>query len=250
MVGELVQTIASDETIATGPVVVSAHVLQGRGHHARGRHTHAARPRPPSRRGTHPNSAGQVRSHRTRVPARPLRRRTRLGRVHGPVTWAYAGGTVKRVLIDVSGEPFADLAREAAAPTPAIRQPHQRSSTGPPSSSANDRPRRPSPIQTDRRLNVGCSETHSSPNAGRTRRRAESHDCVGTGRGLSSRVWRISGPRPVLRVCPASVTPRFSTGHSRAIASMAIRSRRCRPPRYPSVANPIALAVRSARPER
>jgi hypothetical protein len=33
----------------------------------------------------------------------------------GQSPWPYAGGTVKRVLIDVSGESFADLAREAAA---------------------------------------------------------------------------------------------------------------------------------------
>jgi arylsulfatase len=33
----------------------------------------------------------------------------------GQSPWPYAGGTVNRVLIDVSGEPFADLAREAEA---------------------------------------------------------------------------------------------------------------------------------------
>ena len=33
----------------------------------------------------------------------------------GEAPWPFLGGTVKRVFIDVSGEPFADLAREAAA---------------------------------------------------------------------------------------------------------------------------------------
>jgi arylsulfatase len=33
----------------------------------------------------------------------------------GERPWAFTGGTVKRILIDVSGEPFIDLAREAAA---------------------------------------------------------------------------------------------------------------------------------------
>jgi arylsulfatase len=33
----------------------------------------------------------------------------------GQRPWAFAGGTIKRVIIDVSGQPFVDLAREAAA---------------------------------------------------------------------------------------------------------------------------------------
>jgi arylsulfatase len=33
----------------------------------------------------------------------------------GQRPWAFTGGTVRRVVIDVSGQPFADLAREAAA---------------------------------------------------------------------------------------------------------------------------------------
>jgi arylsulfatase len=33
----------------------------------------------------------------------------------GQSPWRFAGGTVQRLLIDVSGEPFEDLAREAAA---------------------------------------------------------------------------------------------------------------------------------------
>jgi arylsulfatase len=33
----------------------------------------------------------------------------------GDRPWAFVGGTIKRVVIDVSGEPFVDLAREARA---------------------------------------------------------------------------------------------------------------------------------------
>ncbi len=33
----------------------------------------------------------------------------------GERPWAFSGGTLKRVAIDVSGEPFVDLAKEAAA---------------------------------------------------------------------------------------------------------------------------------------
>jgi hypothetical protein len=33
----------------------------------------------------------------------------------GESPWPFVGGTIKRVLIDVSGEPFADLAQEARA---------------------------------------------------------------------------------------------------------------------------------------
>lgn len=33
----------------------------------------------------------------------------------GQRPWAFTGGTIKRVLIDVSGTPFVDLAAEAAA---------------------------------------------------------------------------------------------------------------------------------------
>jgi arylsulfatase len=33
----------------------------------------------------------------------------------GESPWAFTGGAIKRVFVDVSGEPFVDLAREAAA---------------------------------------------------------------------------------------------------------------------------------------
>jgi len=39
----------------------------------------------------------------------------RKDRLSGPATWAFTGGTITRVVIDVSGQAFVDLAREAAA---------------------------------------------------------------------------------------------------------------------------------------
>jgi hypothetical protein len=33
----------------------------------------------------------------------------------GTAPWAFTGGTLKRVAVDVSGEPYVDLEREAAA---------------------------------------------------------------------------------------------------------------------------------------
>jgi hypothetical protein len=33
----------------------------------------------------------------------------------GQRPWAFTGGTIKRLIIDVSGQPFVDLAKEAAA---------------------------------------------------------------------------------------------------------------------------------------
>ena len=33
----------------------------------------------------------------------------------GTEPWAFTGGTIKRVAIDVSGEPYVDLERDAAA---------------------------------------------------------------------------------------------------------------------------------------
>ena len=66
--------------------------------------------------GTIRTQPGEVRARRRRA------RRRAVGRRAGQPTttpatapWAFAGGTVKRVVIDVSGEPFVDLAQEARA---------------------------------------------------------------------------------------------------------------------------------------
>ena len=34
---------------------------------------------------------------------------------HGERPWSFHGGTIKRVVIDISGDAFVDLAKEAAA---------------------------------------------------------------------------------------------------------------------------------------
>jgi arylsulfatase len=36
-----------------------------------------------------------------------------VGEYAGEAPWAFVGGTIKRVFVDVSGEPFVDLATEA-----------------------------------------------------------------------------------------------------------------------------------------
>lgn len=46
---------------------------------------------------------------------RSLRRRARHRRLPGDRPWAFTGGTIKRIAIDVSGEAFVILAKEAAA---------------------------------------------------------------------------------------------------------------------------------------
>ena len=62
------------------------------------------------------HAAGQVRARRRRAGRRrapaPSRSPTTT-RASAP--WAFVGGTIKRVVIDVSGEPFVDLAQEARA---------------------------------------------------------------------------------------------------------------------------------------
>jgi len=115
ILGELVQTVESDETIPTGHVVLSASFeKQGDGIPAEG-----------------PLSL-YIRDHKvgeTTIRTQPGKfglgggglvvGRSGAERVTddyaGDAPWPFIGGTVKRLLIDVSGEPFADLAREAAA---------------------------------------------------------------------------------------------------------------------------------------
>ncbi len=115
MVGELVQTVESEETIPTGHVVVSATFTKDEGTMpAEGTLTLHIR--------DHQVGERHIRTQPGKfdIPGPGFL----LGRSGGePVSddypgqspWPFAGGTVKRVLIDVSGEPFADLAREAAA---------------------------------------------------------------------------------------------------------------------------------------
>ena len=68
------------------------------------------------RRGPHQDPAGQVLARRRR----PLRRTRQQRPRHRATTparapWAFTGGTINRVAVDVSGEPYVDLEREAVA---------------------------------------------------------------------------------------------------------------------------------------
>jgi hypothetical protein len=72
----------------------------------------SGRPGQEGRRGSDPDATGEVRSRRRRPRCRTLGRRTGR-RVRRPGSVALRRGTIKRVVIDVSGEAFVDLATEA-----------------------------------------------------------------------------------------------------------------------------------------
>ncbi len=114
-VGELVQVIESTETIPTGHVVLSASF---------------------ERHGDTIPTEGTLSLHIREQKVGEGTIRTQLGKFGlgggglvvgrsgaepvadnypGERPWAFTGGTVERVLIDVSGQPFVDLAREAKA---------------------------------------------------------------------------------------------------------------------------------------
>ena len=83
--------------------------------HADDRHAVALRQRREGRRGQHPDPAGQVRRSRGeglnigRDGADPVTQD-----YPGARPWAFSGGTIPEVVIDVSGDPFIDLEKEAA----------------------------------------------------------------------------------------------------------------------------------------
>ncbi|MBV8945165.1 MAG: arylsulfatase [Solirubrobacterales bacterium] len=115
ILGELVQAVESDETIPTGHVVLSASFeKQGDGIPAEGPLSLYIRDQKvgettirtqPGKFGLGGGGLVVGRSGAERVT----------DDYAGDAPWPFIGGTVKRLLIDVSGEPFADLAREAAA---------------------------------------------------------------------------------------------------------------------------------------
>jgi len=113
--GELIQTVESEETIPSGPVVLSAsfdrqgELIPAEGTlslHIRDRTVGEATIRTqPGKFGLGGGGLTVGRSGEEQVT----------GDYAGDAPWPFIGGTVKRLLIDVSGEPFADLAKEAAA---------------------------------------------------------------------------------------------------------------------------------------
>ena len=115
-IGELVQIVESDEPIPTGHVVLSASFEREGDTMPTAGHAHPAHPRRAGRRGHDHDAAGQVLARRRRASTsggrrraghRRLRRRARRGRSSAARSSASS--------IDVSGEPFVDLAQEARA---------------------------------------------------------------------------------------------------------------------------------------
>ena len=115
-VGTLEQIVESTEPTAPGHVVVSATFDKEGDSHADRRNAFPPHPRPGGRR-----SAGSRRNPAS--SASPARASMSVSDGGEPVTddfpgespWAFTGGTINRALVDVSGEPFIDLANEAAA---------------------------------------------------------------------------------------------------------------------------------------
>ena len=117
-VGSIEQKVVGSEDIPTGEnLILSAVVREGR------RRTPTARPGrcrcttadDEGRRGPHQDPARRVRDRRRRActsagtPARPITED-----YPGESPYAFTGGTINRVAVDVSGEPYVDLEREAA----------------------------------------------------------------------------------------------------------------------------------------
>jgi arylsulfatase len=114
-VGELEQVVESTETIPTGHVVLSASFdRQGDAIPAEGSLSLYIRDQKVGEGSikTQPGKFGLGGGGLVvgRSGAEPV-----ADGYPGSRPWPFAGGTIKRVLIDVSGEPFADLAREARA---------------------------------------------------------------------------------------------------------------------------------------
>jgi arylsulfatase A-like enzyme len=114
-VGELIQVVVAEEPIPTGHVVLSASFeREGEGMPAEGTLTLHMRDAAvgSGRISTQPGKFGLGGGGLVfgRAGAEPVS-----DDFPGDRPWAFTGGTLKRVVIDVSGEPFVDLAREAAA---------------------------------------------------------------------------------------------------------------------------------------
>jgi arylsulfatase A-like enzyme len=114
-VGELLQVVASEETVPTGHVVLSASFeKEGDGMPAEGTLTLHIRDKAvgSARIRTQPGKFGLGGGGLVfgRSGAEPV-----TDDYAGERPWMFTGGTIKRVVIDVSGDAFIDLAKEAAA---------------------------------------------------------------------------------------------------------------------------------------
>ncbi len=114
-IGESVQVVQSDRAVPTGHVVLSASFeREGDSMPPQGTLTLHIRDQPAGsgRIMTQPGKfglggGGLIVGHSGAAPV--------TDDYPGQRPWAFTGGTIKRVAIDVSGQPFVDLAREAAA---------------------------------------------------------------------------------------------------------------------------------------
>jgi arylsulfatase A-like enzyme len=114
-IGESVQVVQSDQAVPTGHVVLSASFeREGDSMPPQGTLTLHIRDQPAGsgRIMTQPGKfglggGGLIVGHSGAAPV--------TDDYPGQRPWAFTGGTIKRVAIDVSGQPFVDLAREAAA---------------------------------------------------------------------------------------------------------------------------------------
>jgi hypothetical protein len=114
-VGSNAQTIESTRAIPTGQVLLSSRLRQGRRRHAHHRDAVAVHQRREGRRGPHHDPAGQL---------LPGRRGLNVGKDPGEAVtddypgtnpFPFTGGTISKAIVDVSGEPFIDLEKEAIA---------------------------------------------------------------------------------------------------------------------------------------
>jgi Sulfatase len=113
-VGEFEQMVESTEPVPTGTVVLSASFERGRRDAGRG---HANPPLRRSRRwaGHDQDTARQILTRRRRTEHRKEGGEPVTDDYPGDPPSAFVGGTIKRAIIVVSGQPFVDLAQEPRA---------------------------------------------------------------------------------------------------------------------------------------
>ena len=118
-VGMVEQKVDATEDVPTGENLILSASFEKDGEDAAGRrHRHpvAVLRREEGRRGPDQDPAGRLLARRRRPVRRPRQRRGGHRRLPGRRRrYRFTGGTINRVAVDVSGEPYLDLEREAVA---------------------------------------------------------------------------------------------------------------------------------------